>query len=53
MLGFPILYCKGMRIVMFQLSGFCSKLSGTSPETETMSCVALYLRAQRRFLDFG
>ena len=23
MLGFPILYCKGMRPVMFQLSGFC------------------------------
>ena len=22
MLGFPILYCKGMRILMFQLSGF-------------------------------
>ena len=23
MLGFPILYCKGMRPMMFQLSGFC------------------------------
>ena len=23
MLGFPILYCKGMRSMMFQLSGFC------------------------------
>ena len=25
MLGFPILYCKGMRPMMFQLSGFCYK----------------------------
>ena len=23
MLGFPILYCKGMRPMMFQLSSFC------------------------------
>ena len=23
MLGLPILYCKGMRPMMFQLSGFC------------------------------
>ena len=23
MLGFPILYCQGMRPMMFQLSGFC------------------------------
>ena len=23
MLGFPILYCKGMRPMMFQLSRFC------------------------------
>ena len=23
MLGFPILYCTGMRPMMFQLSGFC------------------------------
>ena len=28
MLGFPILYCKGMRPMMFQLSGFCYKLWG-------------------------
>ena len=27
MLGFPILYCKGMRPMMFQLSGFCYKRS--------------------------
>ena len=25
MLGFPILYFKGMRLMMFQLSGFYSK----------------------------
>ena len=25
MLGFPILYCMGMRPMMFQLSGFCYK----------------------------
>ena len=25
MLGFPILYFKGMRPMMFQLSGFCHK----------------------------
>ena len=23
MLGFPLLYFKGMRLMMFQLSGFC------------------------------
>ena len=27
MLGFPILYCKVMRPMMFQLSGFCYKSS--------------------------
>ena len=27
MLGFPILYCKGMRPMMFQLSGFCCRPS--------------------------
>ena len=26
MLGFPILYCKGMWPMMFQLSGFCYRL---------------------------
>ena len=25
MLGFPLLYCKGMRLMMFQLSGFYCK----------------------------
>ena len=31
MLGFPILYCKGMRPMMFQLSGFyCIWLQGPS-----------------------
>ena len=28
MLGFPILYCKGMRPMMFQLSGFCYRCGG-------------------------
>ena len=26
MLGFPILYFKGMRLMMFQLSGFYSRV---------------------------
>ena len=33
MLGFPMLYLKGMRILMFQLSGFyCKLLLSTSPQ---------------------
>ena len=28
MLGLPILYFRGMRLMMFQLSGFCCKASG-------------------------
>ena len=28
MLGFPILYLKGMGIMMFQLSGFCYRVYG-------------------------
>ena len=28
MLGFPILYCKGVRPMMLQLSGFCYKGRG-------------------------
>ena len=28
MLGSPILYLKGMRILMFQLSGFCYRVWG-------------------------
>ena len=32
-LGFPMLYLKGMRILMFQLSGFyCKLLLSTSPQ---------------------
>ena len=27
MLGFPLLYFKGMRLMMFQLSGFYSRVS--------------------------
>ena len=33
MLGFPILYLKGMRIMMFQLSGFYYTI--TKPEVQT------------------
>ena len=29
MLGFPILYCKGMRPMMFQLSGFYCRFIST------------------------
>ena len=29
MLGFPLLYLKGMRIMMFQLSGFYCNVLGT------------------------
>ena len=29
MLGFPLLYFKGMRLMMFQLSGFYCNCSGT------------------------
>ena len=29
MLGFPLLYFKGMRLMMFQLSSFYCKISGT------------------------
>ena len=32
-LGFPILYLKGMRIMMFQLSGFYYTI--TKPEVQT------------------
>ena len=28
MLGLPKLYCKGMRPMMFQLSGFCYRVEG-------------------------
>ena len=28
MLGFPLLYFKGMRLMMFQLSGFYSRVLG-------------------------
>ena len=31
MLGSPILYLKGMRIVMFQLSGFYDTVDGQNP----------------------
>ena len=31
MLGFPILYFKGMRLMMFQLSGFYCKGSFKAP----------------------
>ena len=31
MLGSPILYLKGMRILMFQLSGFCFRLKRILP----------------------
>ena len=31
MLGFPILDCKGMRPMMFQLSGFCYRLGFKVP----------------------
>ena len=33
MLGFPILYLKGMRIMMFQLSGFYYKGIPTEPSS--------------------
>ena len=33
MLGFPLLYFKGMRLLMFQLSGFYCKLKVPSPKS--------------------
>ena len=32
MLGFPILHCKGMRPMMFQLSSFCYRVNGSEFE---------------------
>ena len=43
MLGFPILYCKGMRPMRFQLSGFCYKTERDSKApvaTSTRRCYA-------------
>ena len=36
MLGFPILYCKGMRSMMFQLSGFCFSSSSGDQGLEVL-----------------
>ena len=37
MLGFPILYCKGMRPMMFQLSGFYCKAEKEGSSSEVAS----------------
>ena len=42
MLGFPILYLKGMRIMMFQLSGFYFKY-----QVNPMSKLLMALKALR------
>ena len=47
MLGFPILYCKGKRPMMFQLSGFCYMLHQASKQVILQECVY----GGRRFLE--
>ena len=41
MLGSPIPYLKGMRILMFQLSGFCFKVRGlvATIGLDTQTCI--------------
>ena len=55
MLGFPILYCKGMRPMMFQLSGFCYRgLSNLNPQLEGLGFgFGLGLRIGKSFEVWG
>ena len=46
MLGSPILYLKGMRIMMFQLSGFYCRL------TSSLQAVRLWVEGSGAYLGF-
>ena len=43
MLGSPILYLKGMRIMMFQLSGFYYMVSIAVPFLASASSIIIYI----------
>ena len=53
MLGFPILYLKGMGIMMFQLSGFCYRVYGFRALGFGFFFELLFMSAQSSRLTYG
>ena len=51
MLGFPILYLKGMRAIMFQLSGFYCILIST--KSGTQGIVLVVIDSAQNYLSRG